>query len=189
MNNEEPQSITLHGVFMDVFGLGILLSGRSSIGKSEIALSLISRGHRLIADDAVNFQTSEKKGLMGSCPELLRDFLEVRGLGVLNIRAMYGDNAIKNAMPLQLIVNLLDVSEQIIQESNRLLGIRRERKVLDCNIPEVTIPVGPGRNISILIEAAVRNQRIKLAGYDAAMDFIHKQKALLEQGDSELDKT
>lgn len=181
---EAAEPVTTHGVYMDVFGLGVLLTGSSGIGKSEIALGLISRGHRLVADDAVEFKVFDE-GIKGSCPEILRDFLEVRGLGVLNIRAMYGDSAIKKCMPLQLIVNLIDVSDQIIRESNRLFGIYSERVILGAEVPEVTIPVGPGRNISVLIEAAVRNHRLKIGGYDAAQDFLEKQKRHMERQSEE----
>lgn len=181
-NKPEKQqtTITLHGVFMDVFSLGVLLSGTSGIGKSEIALGLIGRGHRLIADDAVTFQLTEKHSLIGSCPEILQDFLEVRGLGILNIRAMYGDSAIKKSMPLQLIVNLIDVDDNIFKESDRLIGIHDQRKIIETEITEVTIPVGPGRNLSVLIEAAVRSYRLRLTGYNAIEDFSEKQKRYLE---------
>ena len=178
----EPQqtTITLHGVFMDVFSLGVLLAGSSGIGKSEIALGLISRGHRLIADDAVTFTITDKHNLIGTCPELLQDFLEVRGLGILNVRAMYGENAIKKSMPLQLIVNLIDVEDNIFKESDRLIGIHDQRKIIGSDITEVTIPVGPGRNLSVLIEAAVRSYRLRLTGYNAIEDFTEKQKRYLE---------
>lgn len=181
-NKEEQQhnTITLHGVFMDVFSLGVLLAGSSGIGKSEIALGLIGRGHRLIADDAVTFQMTEKHTLIGSCPEILQDFLEVRGLGILNIRAMYGDSAIKKSMPLQLIVNLIDVDDNIFKESDRLIGIHDQRKIIGSDITEVTIPVGAGRNLSVLIEAAVRSYRLRLTGYNAIDDFTEKQKSYLE---------
>ena len=181
MTKIDPQqtSMTLHGVFMDVFSLGVLLAGSSGIGKSEIALGLIGRGHRLIADDAVTFELTDKHNLMGSCPELLQDFLEVRGLGILNIRAMYGDSAIKKAMPLQLIVNLIDVEDNIVKESDRLIGIHSKRIMLGVEVTEVTIPVGPGRNLSVLIEAAVRSYRLRLTGYNAIQDFTEKQKRYL----------
>lgn len=175
----ESDSVTLHGVFMDVLSLGVLLTGPSGIGKSEIALGLISRGHRLIADDAVIFRLTDNNRLTGSCPELLQDFLEVRGLGILNIRSMYGDSAIKKSMPLQLIVRFIDASDTIFKENNRLTGIHNQRGIMNIDISEVTIPVGSGRNLAILIEAAVRNYRLKLTGYDALDDFTHRQKRLM----------
>ena len=108
------QTTTLHGVLMEVFGLGVLLMGESGIGKSEIALGLISRGHRLIADDAVTISVDEHNELIGSCPELLKDFLEVRGLGILNIRNMFGETAVKYQVSLDLIVKFIDINDSII---------------------------------------------------------------------------
>lgn len=174
------QSLTLHGVLMEVFGLGVLLIGESGIGKSEIALGLISRGHRLIADDAVTISSTQDQGLIGSCPELLKDFLEVRGLGILNIRNMFGETAVKDQASLDLIIKFIDVNSSMIIESNRLLGMHSEQCILNTCIPEVTIPVGPGRNISVLIESAVRNHKSKLKGYHAAEDFLERQKNYLE---------
>lgn len=182
MTTSKETSTTLHGVFLDVFGVGVLLRGPSGIGKSEIALGLISRGHRLIADDAVTFQrdpTHDK--IIGICPAVLCDFLEVRGLGVLNVRALYGDSAVKDSTTLQLIVQLIDVSDDIFRHSDRLFGIHNEHTLLGLPFKEVTIPVGPGRNISVLVEAAVRNHSIQLKGYNAAEDFAAIQRAFLEQ--------
>ncbi len=174
------QSTTIHGVLMEIFGLGLLLVGESGIGKSEIALGLISRGHRLVADDAVTISVDEYQALTGSCPELLKDFLEVRGLGILNIRNMFGETAVKDQVSLDLIVKLIDINDSIIIESNRLLGIHSEQIILGIAVPEVTIPIGPGRNISVLIESAVRNHKSKLKGYHAAEDFLERQKNYLE---------
>lgn len=183
-SNVNNQTTTIHGVFMEVFGFGVLLTGDSGIGKSEIALGLISRGHCLIADDAVTLSVIQPDDgpaqLMGVCPELLRDFLEVRGLGVLNIREMFGDSALKEKASIDLIIKLIDISDEIIHASNRLFGIHSEQILLDMTIPEVTVPVGPGRNISVLIESAVRNHKIKVKGYDAAQDFANRQKQFLE---------
>ncbi len=173
------QTITLHGVLMEVFGLGVLLIGESGIGKSEIALGLISRGHRLVADDAVII-SDEDNSLIGNCPELLKDFLEVRGLGILNIRNMFGDTAVKYQASLDLIVKFIDINDSIIAESNRLLGIHSGQVILGKTVPEVTIPIGPGRNLAVLIESAVRNHKSKLKGYNAAEDFLERQKDYLE---------
>lgn len=179
------QTTTLHGVLMEVFGLGVLLIGESGIGKSEIALGLISRGHRLIADDAVTLSVDEHNLLVGSCPELLKDFLEVRGLGVLNIRNMFGENAVKYQVSLDLIVKFIDINDAIIRESNRLLGMHSEQSILEKPVPEVTIPIGAGRNISVLVESAVRNYKSKLKGYNAAEDFLERQRAYLESRTNE----
>ena len=178
-------TITLHGVFLEVFGLGILLMGNSGIGKSEIALGLISRGHRLIADDAVIVSVNLEQGLTGACPELLKDFLEVRGLGILNIKNMFGDTAVKEQAPLDLIIKFIDINSSVVIDSNRLLGIHGEQTILNIQIPEVTIPIGPGRNIAVLIESAVRNHKSKLKGYNAAEDFIQRQETYLKSRSNE----
>ncbi len=167
---------TLHGVFMDVLGLGVLLTGVSGIGKSEIALGLINRGHRLVADDAPCFTRIAQDTLSGSCPELLMDFLEVRGLGILNIRAMFGDKAIQSRKRLQLIVRIVDSRDTQVEAIDRLHGMYQERKVLTVAIPEVMIPVAPGRHMAVLVEGAVRNQVLKNTGYNACDEFLQRQQ-------------
>jgi HPr kinase/phosphorylase len=185
MKTNNTKTITMHGVYMDIFGLGVLLTGNSGIGKSEIALGLISRGHRLIADDSIDFHTSnEHDKIIGSCPELLENFLEVRGLGVLNIKEMFGENAIKNNIPLQLVSHLIDASDMEIKNSDRLHGMHSKINLLGKEVARVVIPVGAGRNLSVLLETAVRNHRLKRSGYDAAQDFINKQKDFLDQQQS-----
>lgn len=173
------KNITLHGVFMEVMGTGVLITGDSSIGKSELALELLTRGHRLIADDAPEFTRTAPDTLNGTCPEMLRDFLEVRGLGILNVRSMFGASAIKQNRNLRLIVVLQDIEEAT--EIDRLHGSRRMRSIQNVDIPEVTLPVGPGRNLAVLLEAAVRNHILISKGYDASEAFIERQKRRLEQ--------
>jgi len=175
----------MHGVFMEVMGIGVLLTGPSGIGKSELALELISRGHRLIADDAPEFRRSAPKTIHGRSPALLKDFLEVRGLGVLNIRAMFGDNSIVETKRLQLIVHidtLLDNTnaDSSLWEVDRISGSKRKQSILEVEIPEVQIPVAPGRNVAVIIEAAVRNHVLYLNGYNAADDFIKRQQKLID---------
>lgn len=184
-NLDHDNVTTIHGVFLEVFGLGVMLVGESGIGKSEIALSLISRGHRLIADDAVTISLTKKQTLMASCPELLRNFLEVRGLGILNIHELFGESAVKNHVSVDLFINLIDINSEILLDSNRLLGIHSERNIFEITVPEVTLPIGPGRNISVLIESAVRNHKSKLKGYNAAEDFLQRQKAYLARKNQE----
>ena len=176
--NYFADKITLHGVFMEVLGTGVLITGDSSIGKSELALELLTRGHRLIADDAPEFSRVAPDTLLGSCPEMLRDFLEVRGLGILNVRAMFGASAIKQHRNLRLIVVLQDIEDAI--QMDRLHGSRQLRKIQEVNIPEVTLPVGPGRNLAVLLEVAVRNHLLNAKGYDASRAFIDRQKRRLE---------
>ncbi len=175
-------SVSLHGVYMDIFGVGVFLTGASGIGKSEIALGLISRGHRLIADDSAEFYLHAKDGaqvVFGKCHEMLKDFLEVRGLGVINIKKMFGDNAIKDHAELQLVTQLIDLKDEEIKNSDRLHGMHSHMPILNKEIAHVVIPVAAGRNLSVLIETAVRNHRLRMSGYDAAKDFIDRQHILL----------
>jgi len=165
----------LHGVFMDVLGMGVLLVGDPAIGKSELALDLISRGHRLIADDAPQFARVAPDTLDGTCPALLRDFLEVRGLGVLNVRAMFGESAVAQSRHLNLIINLKAMTPEELGRIDRLAGSLSARTVLGVAIAEVTMPVAPGRNLAILVEAAVRSQNLRIRGYDAGVDFVERQ--------------
>ncbi len=174
---------TLHGVFLEVLGAGVLITGASGIGKSELALELISRGHRLIADDVTEFHRVDAGVLRGTCPAALRDFLEVRGLGVLNIRAMFGDSAIKRAKNLRLIICLKQLAGDTLHDMDRLRGSRTTRHLLDIAVPEITLPVAPGRNLAVLVEAAVRNHVLSLRGYNAPEDFITKQRQYMQQGE------
>lgn len=166
---------TVHGVFMEVLGMGVLLTGDPAIGKSELALDLISRGHRLIADDAPLFARVAPETVNGACPPLLRDFLEVRGLGVLNIRAMFGESAVRESKDLNLIIHLRVMNNRELGRMDRLSGSLSARSVLGIAVPEITMPVAPGRNLAILVEAAVRHQILRIRGYDAGVDFAERQ--------------
>lgn len=169
------ETVVLHGVFMEVAGLGVLITGDSGIGKSELALELINRGHRLVADDAPLFRRIAPTTIVGRAPDPLADFLEVRGLGILNIRAMYGDSAIKRSKYLKLIIHLQLMDDVAMSEIDRLHGSRRHRPLLGVTIPEVIIPVAPARNLAVLVEAAARHQILQDNGYDAAADLIARQ--------------
>lgn len=173
------QKVTLHGVFMEVMGTGILITGDAGVGKSELALELITRGHRLVADDAPQFSRIAPDILSGTCPPLLTDFLEVRGLGVLNVRAMFGDSAIKSSKYLRLIVRLQRMDNDLLASMDRLDGSYSEVTVLGVSVPQVIIPVAPGRSLAILVEAAVRNHVLRLKGYKASSDFAERQLSLL----------
>ncbi len=172
---------TLHGVFLEVLGMGVLLTGHSAVGKSELALELITRGHRLVADDAPEFRRIAPDIVTGTCPRLLRDFLEVRGLGILDIRAMFGDSSITNSMYLQLIIHLKRMKLQEIANMERLQVAGGTRTVLGVEIPQITVPVAPGRNLAILVETAVRNHMLRLKGYDASERFIERQRNAIEE--------
>lgn len=174
------ERITIHGVFIAVMGIGVLLTGESGIGKSEVALELISRGHRLIADDTPEFRRVAPDAVSGYCSlEELSGFLEVRGLGVLDIRAMFGDTAIKPDKALRLIVELKRLNNDELNALDRLEGSRQERSILGVRIPQITIPVIPGRNLAVLVEAAISNQMLLMKGYDAARAFIERHQRII----------
>lgn len=175
------EKVVIHGVFLQVMGIGVLLSGPSGIGKSELALDLLSRGHHLIADDAPEFVCSAPDTITGTCPPVLHDFLEVRGLGILNVRAMFGDNAVVRSKRLRLIVRMENREVASKNEISRLDGSEHIRKVLDVDIPEVVLPVAPGRNLAVIVEAAVQNHLLRLSGYDASADLIGRQKVFMEK--------
>lgn len=177
------EKTTLHGVFLEVLGMGVLITGDPAVGKSELALELISRGNRLVADDAPEFSQIAPDIISGSCPPLLSEFLEVRGLGVLNIRAMFGDSAIKRTKYLRLIVHLMRMTDEEIAQMDRLSGSQTSREVLGVAIPQVSVPVAPGRNLAILVEAAVRNHLLKLKGYDATEALIQRQQKAIQDND------
>ena len=170
----------LHGVFMEVLGNGVLITGESSVGKSELALELITRGHRLVADDAPEFTRTGPDVLDGRSPGILQGFMEVRGLGILNIREMYGDNAIKVNKYLRLIIHLKKMNSDNLTEFSRLIGLSEKRKILDVEIPVTVIPVAPGRNLAVIVEAAVRNHILRKNGYDASQQLINLQKSAIE---------
>jgi HPr kinase/phosphorylase len=167
----------LHSVFMDVFGLGVLIMGESGIGKSECALDLIDRGHRLVADDVVEIKQMGES-LVGGSPDLTRYHMELRGLGVLNIKDLYGVSSIRLSKRVELVVNL--ERWEAGKEYDRL-GLRDERfRVLGVEVPLIRMPVAPGRNIAILVEVAARNQLLKERGYDAARRFAERVDEIIE---------
>lgn len=168
---------------MEVMGIGVLLAGPSGVGKSELALELISRGHRLIADDAPFFTRLAPDAIMGKCPKALQDFLEVRGLGILDIRSMFGDNSLKHQETLHLIVQLKRMSDSEVGQLDRLQGNMVYRTVLDVEIPELTLPVIMGSNLAVLVEGAVRNHLLLMKGYNATETFIERQRRFISQGD------
>lgn len=172
-------STTEYGVFLEVFNRGVMLTGASGIGKSELALGLINRGHKLIADDSVEFYLDYEGSLTGRCPALLQDFLEVRGLGPLNIRALYGETAIKATQHLYLIIQIKALEQEEIINIDRLRGMYTQKRILGISIPEVTVPVAAGRNLGILVECAVRNQILKTSGYDASEELLQRHHQLL----------
>jgi HPr kinase/phosphorylase len=170
---------SLHGVFMEIFSIGVLITGEPGAGKSELALELISRGHRLVADDAPEFTQIAPDVLDGTCPEMLQDMLEVRGLGVMNIRQMFGDTAVKKNKYLRLIVHLVKAAENP-DAMARLTGeAQAPSRVLELDVPVFQLPVAAGRNLAVLTEAAVRLHMLRAKGLDPAAAFLARHAQLL----------
>lgn len=172
------EKTSMHGVFMDVLGMGVLVTGDSGVGKSELALELISRGHGLVADDIVEFSRIAPNALEGQCPDMLKDFLEVRGLGVLNIRTVFGETACRRKMKLKLVVHL-QKPVRGIPEATRLPLDAESQNILDVSVRRVVIPVAAGRNLAVLLEAAVRSTILMLRGIDTTMEFVERQRMLM----------
>jgi HPr kinase/phosphorylase len=177
------ETIMLHGVFLEVMSLGVLIKGDAAVGKSELALELITRGHRLIADDAVELRHVAPETLEGTCPALLRDFLEVRGLGLLNIRYLFGETAVKVKKNLKLIVELFKPSMEEMSRLNRLDMEASRENMIGVEIPVVRIPVAAGRNLAVLVEVAVRNHILKSRGINPMEQFAIRQQAEIDRQD------
>ena len=171
---------TRHGVFMDILGLGVLLTGESGLGKSELGLELVSRGHGLVADDAVDIYRTSQTSLEGRCPELLQNLLEVRGIGLLDIKAIFGETAVRRKMKLQLIVHLVRQTT-MEREFERLPYEPLYEEVLEIPVRKVVIAVDAGRNLAVLVEAAVRNTVLQLRGIDTYQEFIARHQKAMEQ--------
>jgi len=169
-----------HGVYMDIFGLGVLITGASGIGKSEIGLELISRNHRLIADDMVLFSRERLGVVVGRSPDALLYHMEIRGLGILNIRDLYGAAAITDAKRLNLVVEMV-AWDQLVPE-DRVLGEQSETNILEVSIPRVPIPIRSGRSLAVLVEVATRNQLLKQRGIHSGEAFIQSLQNRIEQG-------
>lgn len=175
---------TMHGVFMDILGLGVLITGESGLGKSELGLELISRGNGLVADDAVDLFRINQTAIEGRCPELLQNLLEVRGIGLLDIRAIFGETAVRRKMRLKLIVHLVR-KETMEREYERIPYEPLTQEVLGVPVKKVVIQVVAGRNIAVLVEAAVRNTILQLRGIDTFQEFVERhRRAMADGGDA-----
>ena len=174
-------SITKHGVFLDVFEVGVLILGQSGLGKSELALELLTRGHRLVADDAVELHRTAPEKLEGRCPQVLRDFLEVRGVGILNIRKMFGETAVRLTKSLQLIINLIPADDHYMKTVDRLNTLIEYDEILNVKIRKITIPVAVGRNLAVLVEAAVQNFILQQRGIDSTQEFLDRHTAVMKE--------
>jgi len=175
------EATSIHGVFLEVLGTGVLIKGDAGVGKSELALELITRGHRLIADDVVELKHVAPETLEGNCPPMIRDFLEVRGLGILNIRFLFGETAVKMRKNLKLIVELVQAEEIGEVGLNRLDMVASTETILSVGIPKVRIPVAAGRNLAVLVEVAVRNHILKSRGINPVEQFIKRQQAAIDR--------
>jgi len=171
------ESTVSHGVFLDVLGMGVLITGDSGVGKSELGLELISRGSGLIADDVVELYRIGPETVEGRCPVLLKDFLEVRGLGVLNIRTIFGEAALRPRKNLKLIVHL----GKPVGQMERLPLNAGSESIMGVDVRKVTIPVAAGRNLAVLTEAAVRNYVLELRGFDSTREFVERQSDQMQK--------
>jgi Hpr(Ser) kinase/phosphatase (EC 2.7.1.-) len=174
----------IHGVLVDVYGVGVLITGKSGVGKSETALELVKRGHRLVADDCVEIRQEDQNTLVGNAPELIEHLLEIRGLGVINVMTLFGAGAVRSHKRITLCVNLenWDPNKQYDR-----LGLEEEKmKIFDTEIPKLTIPVRPGRNLAVIIEVAAMNYRLKRMGVNTARQFAEKLEETIRERDEEL---
>ncbi|NSL51836.1 HPr(Ser) kinase/phosphatase [Calidifontibacillus erzurumensis] len=173
----------IHGVLVDVYGVGVLITGKSGVGKSETALELVKRGHRLIADDCVEIRQEDQDTLIGSAPELIKHLLEIRGLGIINVMTLFGAGAIRNYKKISLVINLELWDPTKVYDR---LGLDEEKiKIIDAEIQKITIPVRPGRNLAVIIEVAAMNFRLKRMGVNAAEQFSNRLTDVIEEGEHE----
>jgi HPr kinase/phosphorylase len=174
---------TIHGVLVDVYGVGMLITGGSGIGKSETALELVKRGHRLVADDAVEIRQTADNLLYGNAPDLIRHLLEIRGLGILNVMTLFGAGAVRNSKQITLVVKLENWQQD--KQYDRLGLDEETTRIIDTEVPLVTVPVRPGRNLAIILEVAAMNFRLKRMGYNAALQFTNKLTETIADEDYE----
>ncbi|GAB4089265.1 HPr kinase/phosphorylase [Hydrogenophaga soli] len=172
---------SMHGVFMDILGMGVMITGESGLGKSELGLELISRGHGLVADDAVDLYRINQTTIEGRCPDLLQNLLEVRGIGLLDIKAIFGETAVRRRMRLKLIVHLVR-RETMERDYERMPHEPLYQDILGIPVRKTVIQVVAGRNIAVLVEAAVRNTILQLRGVDTYQEFVQRQRRAMEQG-------
>jgi HPr kinase/phosphorylase len=172
---------TMHGVFLDILGMGVMITGESGLGKSELGLELISRGHGLVADDAVDLFRINQNSIEGRCPELLQNLLEVRGIGLLDIKAIFGETAVRRQMRLQLIVHLVR-KQTLERDYERMPSEPLHQDVLGVMVRKAVIQVVAGRNIAVLVEAAVRNTILQLRGIDTYQEFVARHREAMSRG-------
>ena len=172
-------SITRHGVLMEVYGEGLLLLGESGIGKSEAAVELLKRGHRLIADDAVEIRKISENSLMGTAPELIRNYVELRGIGIINVAKLFGMGAVRAENEINLVVNIVPWNQQKVYDR---LGLEDQHmEILGVQVPMNTIPITPGRNLAVILEVAAMNNRQRKMGYNPALEFTQQMDRHFEE--------
>lgn len=176
---------SIHGVLVDIYGIGVLIIGTSGIGKSETALELVKRGHRLVADDSVEIRQEDYDSLIGNAPEILKHMLEIRGLGIIDVMTLFGAGAVRGNKRISLVI---DLENWIEEKQYDRLGIDEDKmQIMDVQLPKATIPVRPGRNVAVIIEVAAMNYRLKKMGFNAAQDFSDRLTDLIENEKNILD--
>ncbi|WP_156288341.1 HPr(Ser) kinase/phosphatase [Oceanobacillus salinisoli] len=169
----------IHGVLVDIYGVGVLITGQSGVGKSETALELVKRGHRLVADDSVEIRQEDYDTLIGNSPPLIEHMLEIRGLGIINVMTLFGAGAVRSYKKIAMVVNLENWDEK--KQYDRLGLDEDQMKIMDVSLPKATIPVRPGRNLAVIIEVAAMNFRLKRMGVNAAEEFSERLTNMIEQ--------
>ncbi|MEH7112692.1 HPr(Ser) kinase/phosphatase [Neobacillus niacini] len=173
----------VHGVLVDIYGIGVLITGKSGVGKSETALELVKRGHRLVADDCVEIRQEDQDTLVGASPDLIEHLLEIRGLGIINVMTLFGAGAVRSNKRITMVINL-EIWDSTKQYDR--LGLDEEKmKIIDTEITKITVPVRPGRNLAVIIEVAAMNYRLKRMGVNAAQQFTERLSDVIEDGDHE----
>ncbi len=173
----------VHGVLVDIYGVGVMITGKSGVGKSETALELVKRGHRLVADDCVEIRQEDDDTLVGTSPELIEHLLEIRGVGIINVMTLFGAGAVRSHKKISLVINL-ELWDQ--QKNYDRLGLEEEKvRIIDTNITRMNIPVRPGRNIAVIIEVAAMNYRLKRMGVNTAQQFTEKLNEAIEENKHE----
>lgn len=171
----------VHGVLVDIYGVGVLITGKSGVGKSETALELVKRGHRLVADDCVEIRQEDQDTLVGTSPELIEHLLEIRGLGIINVMTLFGAGAVRSNKKISLVISL-EIWDSKKQYDR--LGLDEEKmKIIDTEITKLTVPVRPGRNLAVIIEVASMNFRLKKMGVNAAQQFTDRLSDVIEEGE------
>ena len=185
LNGALAPSTRMHGVLVEIYGVGVLITGNSGVGKSEAALELLKRGHRLVADDAVDIRRVSAGRLVGQAPEMVRNFMEIRGIGIINVATLFGIGSVMQSKSIDMVVHLEHWQQD--KEYDRLGLTDETRKILDVDVPWLLMPIRPGRNLAVVLEVAARNLRLKQQGYSAAKDLEQRFNERMARGFSEDD--